>query len=262
MNLLNRITLKTPESVELEFQLAGIGNRTMALFIDNLVIWSIYTVLAFLTSQALLGLEELGFSPSLNLFQWLGAIAVLLTFAWFVGYFAVFEMLWQGQTPGKRYAKIRVIGNDGRPLQIYQATLRALIRPLDDWLFLGFFLVLFGRQERRLGDMVASTIVIQDEQPNVGSAQLPLSGRAQAIADQVQLNADMSQLLPDDFAILREFLQRRQAMAEPARERLSQQLAEQVKRRLDIEALEFVEPAEVFLEGAYLAYEQQRDDRG
>jgi uncharacterized RDD family membrane protein YckC len=260
MQLFNRITLKTPESVELEFQLAGIGNRTMALLIDNLAIWLTFSVVLFLASQILLGLDSLGITLSSQVFQWLGAIGLLLTFAWFVGYFAVFETLWQGQTPGKRWVKIRVIGDDGRPIQIYQATLRAVFRPLDDWLFIGFFFVLFGKQEKRLGDWVANTIVIQAEQPAVGSSRLPLSGRAQTVADKIQMNADMSQLMPDEFAVIREFLQRRSLLESRARETLSQQLKEQIQHRLEIEALEFLEPAEVVLEGVYLAYEQQVND--
>jgi uncharacterized RDD family membrane protein YckC len=261
MQLFNRITLKTPESVELEFNLAGIGNRTIALLVDNVVIWIIYIVVVYLTAQILDGLTAMGFESSNAMFQWLGAIGILGSFAWFIGYFAAFEILWKGQTPGKRFAKIRVIGNDGRPVQLYQATLRAVLRPIDDWLFIGFFCVLFGKQERRLGDWIGNTIVIQDEQPTIGSAQMPFSGQAQGIADRIQMNALMSQLRPDDFAIIKEFLQRRQALAPIAREKLSGQLTEQVKARLDLEALEFVEPAEVFLEGVYLAYEQQTDDR-
>jgi uncharacterized RDD family membrane protein YckC len=261
MQLFNRITLKTPESVELEFNLAGIGNRTIALFVDNCVIWGIYIVVLYLVSQGLTGLDVFGLEPGTTAMQWLGAIGILLSFAWFVGYFAVFETFWKGQTPGKRLAKIRVIGNDGRPIQIYQATLRAVLRPIDDWLFLGFFCVLFGKQEKRLGDWVGNTIVIQDEPPKIGSAQLPLSGKAQSVADRIAMNADMTRLRPDDFAILKEFLQRRLVLESSARDRLSQQLADQVKARLDLEALEFVEPAETVLEGVYLAYEQQLDDR-
>jgi uncharacterized RDD family membrane protein YckC len=261
MQLFNRITLKTPESVELEFNLAGIGNRTIALAIDNLLVWTLFSIAAFLAAQALEGLTAMGVNPSNTAFQWMGAIGLLLSFAWFVGYFALFETLWKGQTPGKRLVKIRVIGNDGRPLQIYQATLRAVMRPLDDWLFLGFFCVLFGKQEKRLGDWVGNTIVIQDEAPQIGSAQLPFSGRAQGIADRIQMNADMSQLRPDDFATIKAFLQRRLTLEAAAREKLSHQLADQAKSRLAIQALEFTEPSEVVLEGVYLAYEQQASDR-
>jgi uncharacterized RDD family membrane protein YckC len=261
MQLFNRITLKTPESVELEFNLAGIGNRTIALLVDNLVIWIIYVIVAFMASQVLEGLTAMGIEPSTSLNQWLGAIGILLSFGWFVGYFAVFEILWKGQTPGKRLAKIRVIGNDGRPLQLYQATLRAVLRPIDDWLFIGFFCVLFGKQEKRLGDWVGNTIVIQDEQPTIGSAQSPFAGQAQGLADRILMNAVMSQLKPDDFAILKEFLQRRQSLTPQARDQLSGQLMGQIQTRLDLAALEFTEPAEVFLEGVYLAYEQQTDDR-
>lgn len=256
MSLLNRITLKTPESVELEFQLAGIGNRALALLIDNGIIWSVLVVVSFLGTRALGGLDAMNIQLSASVFQWIGAIALLLGFAWVVGYFAVFETLWQGQTPGKRAVKIRVIGHDGRPIQIYQATLRAVLRPLDDWLSLGFFFILFGAEERRLGDLLASTIVIQDAVPEIGSSQLPLSAQAQPIADKIQQTADLAQLLPDDFAIIREFLQRRQFMEKAARESLSEKLAQQVRERLQLESFEVTQTAEVWLEAVYLAYQQ------
>jgi uncharacterized RDD family membrane protein YckC len=257
MQLFNQITVKTPESVELKFNLAGIGNRAFALFIDNLLVWGIFVVAAYLAAAGLSGLEAIGVEPSNALNQWLGAIGILFSFFWFIGYFIAFETLWQGQTPGKRLVKIRVIADDGRPLQLYQATLRAVLRPLDDWIFLGFFFVLFGKQEKRLGDWVGSTIVIQAELPTVGSAQMPFSGKAQDMADRITLAATMSDLRPNDFAIVKEFLQRRQTLEPAARDRLSQQLVAQITDRLDLDRLEFTESAEVLLEGVFLAYEQQ-----
>jgi hypothetical protein len=184
------------------------------------------------------------------------AIALIVSFCIFTGYFILFETLWQGQTPGKRFAKIRVIRDDGRPIGLQQATLRSLLRAVDDTLFLGAFLIILSRREKRLGDWAAGTIVIQSEPP-VAAATFPVSSQAAGLAMQlVQSKADLSQLLPDDFAVIREYLQRRRAMAPKARKQLSLQLAQQVKGIIALEKLPAAVTPDVFLEAVYLAYQQ------
>jgi uncharacterized RDD family membrane protein YckC len=259
MRFFNRVTLQTPESVELEFTLAGIGNRAYALLIDYIVLGLIQIgfliAWAFLSIQLANVIEDLvGNSDRLGL--WFLAVLLLITFFIYVGYFVFFEALWQGQTPGKRYVKIRVIRDDGRPVGLQQSTLRALLRPVDDLFFLGVFLIALGKREKRLGDFVAGTLVIQEEQ-SIASATFPLSDQAQTLADQLQLEADLSRLLPEDFAVIREYLQRRQAMTPEAKTELSRQLAHQVKEVIGLEKVPQKVTANVFLEAVYLAYQQQ-----
>ncbi len=258
MQFFNRITLQTPESVELEFTLAGIGNRAYALLIDYLVwglilIGFLITWLIFSTQLAdAIGIL-VGGTEQVSL--WLQAIQILISFFIYVGYFVFFEALWQGQTPGKRYVKIRVIRDDGRPAGLQQATLRALLRPVDDTFFLGVFLIALGKREKRLGDWVAGTLVIQEERP-IASASFPVSEQAQALANQLQMEADLSRLLPEDFAVIREYLQRSGAMTTQAKAELSRELAHQVKEVMALEKLPKV-TAHLFLEAVYLAYQQQ-----
>lgn len=255
MRFFNRVTLQTPESVELEFTLAGIGNRALALVIDYTVLSASLTV--FIIAWSLLLIQILGFvNTSGNLRLWLVALALLVSFGIYTCYFIIFETLWQGQTPGKRFAKIRVIRDDGRPIGLQQATLRALLRAVDDTLFLGALLIMLSRREKRLGDWAAGTIVIQAE-PAVAAASFPVSEQAQSLAKQlVQSKADLSQLLPDEFAVIREYLQRRRAMAPKAREQLSLKLAQQVKGIVALEKLPTAVTPDVFLEAVYLAYQQ------
>lgn len=259
MRFFNRVTLQTPESVELEFTLAGIGNRAYALLIDYIVLGLI--LIGFLIAWATLAIQ-LGdviesFAGSNNRLQlWLWAIQLLISFFVYVGYFVFFEALWQGQTPGKRYVKIRVIRDDGRPVRLQQSTLRALLRPVDDIFFIGVFLIALTKQEKRLGDFMAGTLVIQDEQP-VAAANFPVSEQAKALVDRLHIEADLSQLLPEDFAVIREYLQRRQAMTSEARTQLSRKLAHQVKEVIVLEKVPQKVSADLFLEAVYLAYQQQ-----
>ena len=259
MGFFNRIKLQTPESVELEFTLAGIGSRAYALLIDYIVwalIWLVFLIAwAFLSVQITDVIESwVGSNNSVQL--WLFSIMILIAFALNVGYFVFFETLWQGQTPGKRYVKIRAIRDDGTPVRLQQATLRALLRPVDDLLFLGVFFIVFSKREKRLGDWVAGTLVVEEERAIV-SANFPLSEEAQNLADWLQTEADLSRLLPDDFAVIREYLQRREGMTREAKYELSRRLARQVKDIIALEALPQKVSANVFLEAVYLAYQQQ-----
>lgn len=102
------------------------------------------------------------------------AMAFLSLFLIYTGYFVFFETIWQGQTPGKYIAKIRIVRDDGRLLSIEQAGLRALVRPIDESLFIGALLIMFNKSEKCLGDLVAGTIVIQ-AQPVATSVNLTIS---------------------------------------------------------------------------------------
>lgn len=245
--------MRTPESVELEFTLAGIGNRALALTIDY-VIWAI-ALIVVLICWALISTQVAIFQERAWQ-QWVTAISFLLGFIVYVGYFVYFETLWQGQTPGKRRTKIRVICEDGRPTGLQEAALRALLRPVDDLFSIGAWCIILGPREKRLGDWLAGTLVIQEEQL-VAAANFPLESRAQAIADRVLATTNMGALLPDDFAVIREYLQRRNLLDSNAKFKLSRQLADRVRHFIQLENPISGVSDDLFLEAIYLAYQQQ-----
>ncbi|MGA7934220.1 MAG: RDD family protein [Kovacikia sp.] len=259
MRFFNRVSLSTPESVELEFTLAGIGNRTLALLIDYHIMGLLLFGFWVLWGTFSLGLLSYLSGTNQNYTAvpiWLTAIAVLISFVIFTGYFAFFELAWQGQTPGKRIAKIRVIRDDGKPIGISQVALRSLLRPIDDLLFIGAFFILFGKREKRLGDWAAGTLVIQEQRP--GSKEtIVISEQAKDLATQLPAMADLSQLLPDDFVVIRTYLERRAAMAPNARKELSLKLARQLRTLIDLEIIPPNTVSDHFLEAVYLAYQQQ-----
>jgi uncharacterized RDD family membrane protein YckC len=259
MKFLNKYTFQTPESVEIEFTLAGIGSRAYALLIDY-IIW-VFSFFVWLMSWGFISsflrdvLKKI-VEKSNTLDLWLSSLGLLMTFLIYVGYFVFFETLCQGQTPGKKRAKIRVIRDDGRPVRLPQATLRALLRPLDDFLFIGFFLIVFSKQEKRLGDWVAGTLVIQAQSP-VKSQELKISKDAKPLAKELLQQVDFSRLLPEDFAVIREFLQRRNGMNLTAKNKLSIKLALEVKAILALEKLPRKKMnSMIFLEAVYLGYQQ------
>ncbi|MCU0550323.1 MAG: RDD family protein [Leptolyngbya sp. Prado105] len=255
MSLFNHIKIRTPESVELEFTLAGIGNRTIALIVDYLI-WGALLI-AVLMVWLVLSVQAQRYFPNVRDIElWLTAISILISFAVYTGYFVFFETLWQGQTPGKRYTKIRVIRDDGQPLGAMQAILRALIRPIDDIAFIGMLLIILSKREKRLGDWIAGTLVVQ-EQRSIAAANFKLSPEADSLANELLATQNFSLLLPDDFAVIREYLQRRSMLDDRARNELGLKLARQVRDLLGIQELPFEMTADLFLEAVYLAYQRQ-----
>ncbi|MBW4466871.1 MAG: RDD family protein [Pegethrix bostrychoides GSE-TBD4-15B] len=259
MALFKQIKLTTPESVELELTLAGIGSRALALTIDYCLLLLAQTLLLFLlglfSEQLLNYLEQLQVNSN-GLELWVVSIALLGFFGLYAGYFVVFETIWQGQSPGKRLAQIRVIRDNGQPVRLSQSALRALLRPVDDFLFIGMFLISLSQQEKRLGDWLAGTLVVREARPQ---AQRPatLSDVAQTLAAELPSLTDLSQLQPDDFAVVSEYLQRRQAMSSQARRELSLKLAREIRSIIKLAEIPTGLTSDQFLEAVYMAYQQQ-----
>lgn len=257
MHIFNRIKYQTPESVELEFVLAGIGSRAWALLIDYHIL--ALTLIIFLSVWLLISVQVLDWSTNVagaeKIGIWLYAIALLVNYFIYTGYFVFFETVWQGQTPGKRIAKIRVIQDNGRPIGLQQAAIRALLRLVDDTLFLGGFFIVFSRREKRIGDWVAGTVVIQIQPPSAATT-LVVSEQAKLLCQQLIQQANISAMLPDDFAVIREYLLRRKEMSPKAKDAVAARLAKQVKAIINLEKVPAGINSDVLLEAIYLAYQQ------
>ncbi len=161
------LVIETPERVPLHFALASIGNRFLACALDHahsdsLLLALIGVVAIILASFA--SIEEIVSTAP----KWVYAVALLLLFLIFWGYFAFFEWLWSGQTPGKRWLKLRVIREDGRPITFWEAAVRNLLRSFDMMPFpfysIGLISVFSTTRDQRVGDMVAGTVVVRERE--------------------------------------------------------------------------------------------------
>jgi uncharacterized RDD family membrane protein YckC len=261
MQLLRTVQLRTPESIALDFTLAGIGNRAFAVTIDYTILSLGLALLAFIFSLNVEPLTEALTQVGIDaeaVLLWLAAIALIFVFAIYVGYFTIFETLWQGQTLGKRWVKIRVIQDNGRPVGLAQSALRTLLRPIDDLLYLGGLFITFGKQEKRIGDWVAGTLVIQEESSNV--AAIALSPESQAVADQLKLGFNSNWLSPSELAVVVNFLQRRSQFSPKAKVQVSRQLVKQIQDRIGSEFLPENTSDEVLLEAIYRVFQNEAGD--
>ena len=159
------ITITTPENIEIEYRLAGLGSRLAAVFIDVLIqtlgIIAIYAVILF-------GVMHLDFN-NLNNIDIYGigpALLVISAFVIYLGYYAAFEFAMKGQTPGKKLFRLRVIRNNGQPIAFSHSIVRNILRYFVDFTGIGAVCVLLNKQHKRVGDMAASTIVVA-ENPDI-----------------------------------------------------------------------------------------------
>ena len=167
-------TIATPENVTFDYQVAGIGSRFIGALIDTLAIAILLFLLNILLVVALNAVgdngaaaTDFGDDPG-----WVAGLVIamyaLINFGLFWGYYFVFELGWQGQTPGKRLAGTRVVKLDGGGPGFLDVAIRNLVRLVDFLPFayaLGFVVMFFNRNARRLGDFAAGTLVIR--QPEV-----------------------------------------------------------------------------------------------
>jgi uncharacterized RDD family membrane protein YckC len=169
----DQLNIETPEQVDLRFPIAGIGSRFLALLADTVVQGVTLFVLFFGFVLILSAFPKIpgSIGPNAMAAKWFVAAMVLFYFLLYWGYFSLFEAFWNGQTPGKRLLKIRVIKDSGRQITLFEALARNLLRVIDalpSFYLVGVISMLCNREQKRLGDLVAGTIVVHersDEQP-------------------------------------------------------------------------------------------------
>src|SRR5215210_4893594 len=160
------LIIETPERVPLHFALASIGNRFLACAVDHgLQVFAMLLVaLVFFWMGYMVQLGE----RVTQMPNWLLAALIILVFVLWSGYFAIFEWLWNGQTPGKRMLKLRVIREDGRPVTVWEAAARNLLRSFDmmpaPFYSIGLISVFMSQRDQRVGDFVAGTVVVRERE--------------------------------------------------------------------------------------------------
>lgn len=225
-----KLTIETPEQIALEYALASIGSRFLALAVDTLIQSGLLLVLALVAIGVLAMTSFSGASA------WVLAPLVLAAFLVYYGYFAAFEIAWQGQTPGKRTVGLRVMDRSGRPITAYQSLLRNLVRIVDQMPGLygvGILSVFVTAHHQRLGDLAASTVVVH-ERPHEGTIGLAVAPASSARSPGQPLTA--RGLTAQEIAVIELFLERRAGLDWAVRDHTAGELANRVRRRLGLGA--------------------------
>lgn len=269
------LIIETPERVSLAFPLASIGNRFLAVAIDHAIQYVSILVVAvvFLIASGVSVFDEDptragGVFDSMS--NWTIALMIVGLFLLFAGYFVFFEWLWSGQTPGKRLLKLRVIREDGRPITIWEAIARNLLRIFDaipgfvvPIYSIGLISIFLNRRDQRVGDLFAGTVVIRertDEAPTFAETfSNPVADAAlRRVQKQVSFNGDVSKLSDSDIEVVESLLRRRWDLTERQRQWMAWRVALPIMYRLkpDYEPANFT--YEGFLEELVHKYNAKR----
>jgi uncharacterized RDD family membrane protein YckC len=221
------LTIRTPENVSFEFELAGLASRAAAWLIDVLV-------MGVMLMAAIMGVSLFGVVA--------GGLAVALYFVlafvvqW--GYGAVCEFRFGGQTLGKRAVGIRVLQAAGTPITWSQAAVRNLVRVVDALpvvYLAGACSALLDEHGRRLGDIAAGTVVVrQRRSPQPSAVVAPVDRYNSFVTDPTVIHASQRITAPERDAMI-ELSLRRETLPLAVRYALFSKLARHLEGRLGIE---------------------------
>ena len=221
------LEIDTPEHLAFRTRIAGPGRRFFAWLLDQLV-WTLTLFVMFIVLQ-ILGGGATGLSTGLLL------IVIFLMY-WF--YFVGWEIATGGRSPGKMALKLRVVRPNGLPITFRESALRNVLRAADilifpvppNFLFIGPIIMALDAKFRRLGDMVAGTIVVIEENARITNvAQVPYDP---------ELLEELPARLPLDRHDLEalELWVSRPHMSEARRRELAEKVAPAYARRLSMDS--------------------------
>lgn len=223
----DRVTIPTPEGVEVELTLAGIGSRFTASLIDTLikVVAFIGLILSLFGTGRLL--EAAGVAGASFISD---AIFSVTTFLIFFGYDVLFETLANGRTPGKRWTALRVVRIGGRPVGFVSSAVRNLLRLIDilpGFYVVGMICVSVTKLNQRLGDLAAGTVVVRE------TAAAKRAVEATTTAGDVEADvSDVSAVTAEELVTVRRFLDRRNELTPQARAQLATELWNRLRTKV------------------------------
>ncbi|MFC2172476.1 RDD family protein [Acidobacteriota bacterium] len=221
--------IETPEHVRLERRLAGLGSRFTAGLLDHVILFGIFLILATIFLIASPGLAPSGLT---NLPVWTFAFLILIAFAIYWGFFVFFEMRNNGQSPGKRLIKIRVVKEGGSAISFTDIAIRNLLRPVDGlagYIVAGITMFCSAKVQR-LGDLAAGTVVTSEQFLDFSAS----TDRSRAIQWERETSPEALRatgLGPREYQLLSNYWMRRQEFTIHVRASLLPQLLHPILQR-------------------------------
>ncbi|SDY75142.1 Uncharacterized membrane protein YckC, RDD family [Asanoa ishikariensis] len=217
----------TGEAVELEVRAARAGSRVTALLIDLIVILALGLVLFVIVSAFLSTIPTELDNATIQGITVVGTVLLL------VGYPVTCETVFRGRTLGKAALGLRVVRDDGGPVRLRHALTRSLVGVATEWpgvllppvTWIAALATMLGNPRgKRLGDLVAGTMVIHERTP-AGWGWVP--GMPPRLAEWA-LTLDLTGVSDELALAVRHFLARGRELREPARTELGRTLAAEV----------------------------------
>lgn len=155
---MNQIAINTSQNVNINFNVASIGERMLAFIIDMLI-KAAFIILILYVLDKILNFDK--YFSTLDTWSTIAILSLITLPAHF--YTLAFESLMEGQTPGKKAMKIKVVKIDGYQASFGDYLMRWIFRLVDIFSFsgiVGLVSVIVTKNNQRLGDIATGTAVI------------------------------------------------------------------------------------------------------
>ncbi len=234
------IHIETPEKIRFTYNISEIGTRIAAYIMDVVIqILAIVLVLILLFASGALykdffSIFDFG-SATPDLISLVMAFLFILYFFIQWLYFILFEVLLNGQSPGKKMMKIRVIRSNGEALDFSTIVIRNLLRAVDSFPvfhFLGGLVTMIDKKARRLGDIVADTLVVHELPLYLKEPDFITNARITTLDKSLKMEKKLNE---EELYILRRFLNDYEKLPPDNQEKLAANLAEEIRKKLNIQ---------------------------
>jgi len=260
----DRVIIETPEHVQFSYELAGLGSRFLALVLDTLIQGAGLLILLGVLLFVNWTLPDLGEVAGLPITMIIVVASITLLI---LTYFIVFELVWNGQTPGKRIGGMRVIRAGGGSIGFAASALRNILRLVDSFpifYLVGGMFAFFTRASQRIGDLAAGTIVVKERlweypgEKEVAEADEEAGDLAQAGDPAVRwARGYVSSLTPEQIQTICRFIERRAELSSEMRSQLATRIAASLREQFPGLTLAEGEDPERLLETIYQAHLQR-----
>lgn len=233
------LNIDTPENVAFGYEVVGIGSRFIAGVVDSAILAAVIGTLALLVFW----IFRVTGAEGGSLFVGIG---IVMGFAILWGYYIFFEMTWNGRSPGKKAAGLRVIKRDGTPITLSESIIRNLIRTVDSlpaFYGVGIVTMFIDERSRRLGDIMAGTLVVRDNEDITldsltNTKQYTLDTRAPGKTESEVQMWPVHLLNDDDIRLAEDFLIRRVELNNS--DKLGYTIARKLMKKMNVPATQAI----------------------
>ncbi len=217
------LAVRSPEEVVIALEPAGLARRFWAFLIDLLLIGGGCSLVALVCRFLPDALGNL--------------ILPTVTFVLFWGYHVWWELRREGQTIGKRALGLRVVDTRGLPVSLQQSMVRNVVRVVDltPAAGIGMMCALLDPHQRRLGDLLAETVVVSEQVPSAPATQALLARRQNSLDTPRLRRVIANRITLDEREFLLTLLLRAPRLDDQVRYTLFEQVGDWYRERLAID---------------------------
>jgi uncharacterized RDD family membrane protein YckC len=238
----DQVDIKTPEYVAIQFQIAGLGSRAAAFIMDQALLMLVNILTIVVVFFVMDGMESMPLFFARSSFPIAIVVIGLFVLNW--GYFFFFEFFSGGRTLGKKVVGIRVIQENGHSITLLSSFIRNLVRLIDSLptaYFLGIIMIFFHPKHKRLGDLVAGTIVVHERKAKKKKKLTPIEKeinlRGLSPNDLEMEDWTLKSFTAKDWKLVSTYASRFQQLPLAERNQLTKQIADLLLPKTGIDAI-------------------------